>query len=108
MAIPGCMRGRHGIIAGINISHASDAPESGLRETGLWISALMLKADAAAAKRDVEHYFAVHDGKMPEKSAEVQRLAQEFQRSYHALKIAIAGETDLDEAAVNSLMLVVT
>ena len=49
-ADPNALRGKYGIWAGINIAHASDAPETAAKEIELWTTEGGLVEDANAEK----------------------------------------------------------
>jgi hypothetical protein len=58
-ADPTSLRGKYGLWAGINIAHASDAPETAKQEIELWTSEGGLKESSDAeeqAKIYIEHY----------------------------------------------------
>ncbi|MFW9769402.1 MAG: nucleoside-diphosphate kinase [Candidatus Thorarchaeota archaeon] len=59
-ADPSSLRGKYGIWAGINIAHASDAPETATKEIDLWTNegGLMETSDAESIAKDyVEQYI---------------------------------------------------
>ncbi|KAH3765834.1 nucleoside-diphosphate kinase [Pelomyxa schiedti] len=70
----GCLRGQHGVMAGMNLCHASDSPASGERECSLWLSALSLQCDVANAGKLAEAYVAKWDGKLPIMSAQFHEV----------------------------------
>ncbi len=51
------IRGKYGLIKGLNALHASDAPESGEREVGLWKKEVGIKEDATNAIKDAKAFI---------------------------------------------------
>ncbi len=56
-AIPESIRGKYGIIKGLNALHASDAPESGEREITLWKKEVGLVEDARKAIKEANAFI---------------------------------------------------
>lgn len=58
-AAPDSLRGKYGIWAGINIAHASDAPETAVSEIALWTSegGLIESPEAEASARAYIHQY---------------------------------------------------
>ncbi len=56
-ATPESIRGKYGIIKGLNALHASDAPESGLREVALWKKEVGLLEDAPNAIKEANAFI---------------------------------------------------
>lgn len=55
-ASPNTLRGKYGIWAGINIAHASDAPETAAKEINLWTSESELK-ESSDAEEEARTYI---------------------------------------------------
>ena len=91
-AEPACLRAQYGVMAGINVTHASDAPATGLRETNLWSAALGLEYNEAAADAAFDAYVAKYEGQCPFLGADVQRLAAELKAAAAALRAALEKE----------------
>eukprot|EP01105_Mastigella_eilhardi_P013294 TRINITY_DN301_c0_g1_i2.p4 TRINITY_DN301_c0_g1~~TRINITY_DN301_c0_g1_i2.p4 ORF type:complete len:249 (+),score=85.30 TRINITY_DN301_c0_g1_i2:127-873(+) len=110
-----CLRGAHGLVAGVNLAHASDSPASGAREVALWDDALALKLpqfDAATGmgydggRAAAEDYVKRYDNKHPSR-AEAQRLAAEVASACRQLRDALLAESDAPAEHVNALVRVV-
>jgi len=91
-AEPDCLRAQYGLFVGLNATHASDAPESGIRETTNWTKALGLEYNEAAADKACNEYIAKYEGKYPFKGVEAQNAAAELRKSYLALKALLTEE----------------
>ena len=102
-----CLRGRYGIIKGINIAHASDSPESGTRETDLWIKELGLKLDAKAAVVAVNDYIKKHDGAHANHSKKIQKVAMKIRKEVQSLKDLIQAETDESKESVEAFLKII-
>jgi len=102
-ADPKCLRAQYGVLAGVNATHASDAPESGMRETTNWSKALGLEYNEAAANKAADEYIAKYEGKYPFNGEEVQKLAADLKAAAAALKAAIAKEA-ADPADADALL----
>jgi len=102
--VPGCMRGKHGLVAGINACHASDSPASGKREISLWMGVLGMLPDPDAAMAAAQEYLAKYDGKKPELASEAQQAGRELQAAFKHLREVLTRESDLDAACINDVM----
>lgn len=57
-ADPTSLRGKYGIIKGLNAVHASDSPESGEREVALWKNLAGLEEDTATGQSEANAFLA--------------------------------------------------
>ena len=102
-AEPTCLRAQYGVFAGVNVTHASDAPATGLRETNLWSAALGIEYNEAEANKAFDEYIAKYEGKTPFLGEEVQKLAADLKATAAALKEALAKEA-ADPADADALL----
>jgi len=102
-ADPKCLRAQYGVLAGVNATHASDAPESGKRETDNWSKALGLEYNEAAADKAFNEYVAKYEGKYPFMGEEVQKIAADLKANVAALKAALTKEA-ADPADAEALL----
>jgi len=100
---PDCLRAKYGVFAGVNSTHASDAPESGIRETTNWSKSLGLEYNEAAAEKAYNEYIAKYDGKYPFNGEEVQKITADLKANVAALKVALSKEA-ADPADVAALI----
>ncbi len=56
-AAPNSIRGKYGLLKGLNVLHASDAPASGKREVELWKQAVGLVEDAPNALKEANAFI---------------------------------------------------
>lgn len=106
-AVPGCVRGKHGLVAGINACHASDSPASGKRETSLWMGVLGMLPDPEGAPQLAQEYLARWEGgdaKKPELAEEAQAAGRELLAAFHKLRDVLRRESDLDDACVDAVL----
>jgi hypothetical protein len=79
-------------------------PETGERETSLWIEALGFERDADAAAAAMDEYIGRYDGQYPNESAKVQELAGNIYTTLTELKDVLQSETGDPEGNVKSLL----
>ncbi|MBD3188985.1 hypothetical protein GF325_19315 [Candidatus Bathyarchaeota archaeon] len=101
---PNSLRARFGIIKGINVAHASDAPRTGNRETDLWIKHLGLKLDAREGKAAMDAYISKHDGTHPDRTNQVRQLTFEIQEHVEQLKEVLSAETSRTKEEIVALV----
>jgi nucleoside-diphosphate kinase len=101
---PESLRALYGVSRGTNCTHASDMPETGARETGLWIENLGFELDADAAAAAMDEYIGKYDGQYPNESAKVQELAGGIYTSLMELKDVLQSETGDPEDNVKNLL----
>jgi nucleoside-diphosphate kinase len=82
-AIPDSLRGRYGIWAGINVAHASDAPDTAAAEIALWTKegGLVQSADAEAKARAYITKYKAGDADYTADLRKLVRTAIEQKRS---------------------------
>lgn len=90
-ASPDSLRGKYGIWAGINIAHASDAPETASMEIDLWTKVGGLKLESSAEDKALE-YIERHSEGSADYTTEIREV----------VKQAIA-DKDTSEAVLRSL-----
>jgi len=105
-ADPECVRAKYGVIAGVNITHASDAPETGVRETKLWMDYFHLKYDEAAANAAYKAYVEKYSGKASFEGKETQAAAGEFKEATKKLLACLEKECPEKEDAKTLLRIV--
>jgi len=91
-ADPACLRAKYGVFVGLNATHASDGPESGMRETTNWSKALGIEYNEEAANKACDEYIAKYAGKYPFLGEDVQKAAAELKAQYGALKALLLKE----------------
>jgi nucleoside-diphosphate kinase len=78
-AEPSSLRGKYGIWAGVNIAHASDAPETATKEIDLWTKegGLIESSDAESMAKDYVERYSVGDADYTMKIRDVVQSAIE-------------------------------
>ncbi|MHA1368840.1 MAG: nucleoside-diphosphate kinase [Promethearchaeota archaeon] len=100
----GSLRGSFGLARGVNVAHASDKPESGKRESKLWMDALGLKPDRASAEKLLKEHVKKWDGRFPDHSRKCQEICEEIRQKVTELSSLIREETDMNPDAVKKLI----
>ncbi|MFX0101289.1 MAG: nucleoside-diphosphate kinase [Candidatus Hodarchaeota archaeon] len=106
--VKGALRGKYGIIKGVNVAHASDSPESGEKETNLWINELGLDTGSRGNQLAMEDYIKKWDGKYPDKTKKVQKLSKQLPKSIDKLKNTLQSETNEEESDVEYLVKIIS
>ncbi len=74
-ASPDSLRGKYGIWAGINIAHASDAPETAAKEIELWATeGGLVESEDATTKADT--YIAKHSAGTSDYTGEIREIVK--------------------------------
>jgi len=76
----------------VNITHASDAPETGDRETKLWTEFFKLHYDEAAANAAYKEYVEKYSGKKEFHGEETKEAAKEFEAATKKLLASLNKE----------------
>jgi nucleoside-diphosphate kinase len=74
-AAPDSLRGRYGLWAGINIAHASDAPETATNEIQLWFQSGGVK-ESADAEKQAREYVAKYTRRKKDYTADIRMLIE--------------------------------
>jgi nucleoside-diphosphate kinase len=100
----GSLRGMYGIAKGVNVIHASDNAHDGARESDLWINALGLRLDKAAAVKAMDAYIKKYDGHFPDNTRSIQKEAGDVLEAIEDLKTVLDTETNEDEETIRALL----
>ncbi len=93
-ASPDTLRGKYGIWAGVNIAHASDAPETAAKEIELWATNGGLEESADAAEK-AQSYIAKHSGGDADYTMEIREVVKNAIEKRDTSDSILQGLTDL-------------
>lgn len=105
--VKGTLRGKYGVTKGVNVAHASDSPESGQRETELWINELDLETNAKGSLLAADDYIKKWSEKYPDKTKKVQKLSAQLPKSLEKLKNTLQSETDKGDSDVDYMVKII-
>jgi nucleoside-diphosphate kinase len=102
--VKGCLRGKYGIAKGVNVVHASESIDAARREVDLWVHALGLSLDKAAASKTMDAYIAKWDGRLPDNTKSIQKEAEDVLEAIEDLKAVLKTETTEDDDTTRDLI----
>ncbi|MHA2359029.1 MAG: nucleoside-diphosphate kinase [Candidatus Thorarchaeota archaeon] len=103
-AAPSSLRGKYGIWAGVNIAHASDAPETAINEIALWTKEGGLKesSDAENMARDYIERHGEGDADYTMKIRDVVRNAIENRDTSNSVLMSLTELLGMDAKGISS------
>ena len=93
-AAPDALRGKYGIWAGVNIAHASDAPETAAKEIELWKTNGGLEESADAAEK-AQSYITKYSGGDADYTMEIREVVKNAIENHDISDSVLQGLTDL-------------
>ena len=102
-----CLRGTFGHVAGINCFHASDAPETGLRESKLWTEYYKVDVTEEVAMKHFQEYKEKYDGKYTTDMKPVREVVQKLLELEDQYVKLMRGMTDCDDALIKGLLSII-
>lgn len=105
--VKGCLRGKYGIAKGVNVIHASESIDAAKREVDLWVQALGLSLDKAAAAKAMDAYIKKWDGRLPDNTTSIQKEAEDVLEAIEDLKAVLKTETTEDDETTRALILAI-
>ena len=101
------LRGKYGHVAGINCYHASDAPETGLRESKLWTEYYKVDVREEVAKQHFDEYKAKYDGKYNTDMTQVREVVNKILALEDEYVKLIRGMSDCDDNLIKGILSVI-
>nr|MDO8109915.1 nucleoside-diphosphate kinase [Candidatus Sigynarchaeota archaeon] len=106
--VKGCLRGKYGIVKGVNVAYASDSTADGSRNIDLFVTESKLVIDKAPAAKALDSYIAKWDGKFPDNTKSMQKEAFDVLEALDDVKAVLQTENrDASEEDVRSLLKII-
>jgi hypothetical protein len=107
LATPPAFRWVHftyAIAKGVNVIHASESIDAAKREVDLWVQALGLSLDKAAAAKAMDAYIKKWDGRLPDNTTSIQKEAEDVLEAIEDLKAVLKTETTESDETTRELI----